>query len=308
MKSGSPPAVDPLISVIVPIYNHAHFIVECLDSIRDEDWPRLELVLLDDGSRDDSLARAQAWVTQNRSRFERVWLETQANQGICKTLNRLIAAARGDFLVLTASDDTLIRGGMRGRLEHLQAHPDHLAVFGQVEVMGDDSRTISRIAKTHRQYARAWRRPQLLTRNLLLNWGLAGPILMSRRETFDPQCGVGPYDETFAYEDLDMYLRFLARKALGFVDQPVGKYRVHASNFCRDKNRPPPRDESYRVWAKYVDQFTGGNRWVVRFQTWKSERARQSGPSARSWLGRQAISLWRKGHRVNVAIRSFLDR
>lgn len=304
MESGQPPAEAPLVSVIVPMYNHAQYIEECLDSIRDEDWPRLELVLLDDGSRDDTFARAQAWVEKNRARFQRVWLEKQTNQGICKTLNRLVEASRGDYLALTASDDALIRGGIRCRMDHLQRHPEQLAVFGRVELMGDDVKTLAKIQKSHAQLERAWRRPSLLVRSLLLNWGLAGPILLSRRQAFDPERGVGPYDGTLAYEDLDMYLRFVSRNALGFVDQPVGKYRVHFNNFCRDKNRPPPRDESFRVWARHRDRFQGPNHWLVTFQMWKGERGLHHRPPFRCWFGRQAVSVWRKCHRFQLALRS----
>ena len=306
MESGKSPAVAPLVSVIVPMYNHAKYIEECLDSIRDEDWPQLELILLDDGSTDDTFARAQAWVEKNRSHFQRVWLEKQANQGICKTVNRLIDASQGDYLALIASDDALVRGGIRCRVEHLHQHPQHLAVFGRVELIGDDVKTLAKIQKSHTQQERAWRRPSLLVRGLLLNWGLAGPILLSRREAFDSGRGVGRYDGTFAYEDLDMYLRFLARNALGFVDQPVGKYRVHFSSFCRDKNRPPPKDESYRVWAKHRDRFHGLNHWLVTFQMWKSERGLHRRPPLYCWFGRQAVSVWRKGHRFQVALRSLL--
>jgi glycosyltransferase involved in cell wall biosynthesis len=287
------------------MYNHANYLAECLDSIRDEDWPRLELVLLDDGSRDDTFALAQAWAAQNRSRFERIWLEKQGNQGICKTLNRLIEAAQGDYLVLLASDDALLRGGIRCRVEHLEQNPGQLAVFGTVELMGDDARALSRIKTSHQQLARAWRKPQLLARSLLLNWGLAGPVPMCRRQAFDDKLGVGLYDETLAYEDLDMYLRFLSRNALGFIDKPVGKYRVHFHNFCRDKNHPPPRDESYRVWAKHKDQFTGCNRWVVVFQMWKSERGLHRRPTFRSFFGRQAISLWRRLHHLHLWFRTW---
>jgi hypothetical protein len=127
---------------------------------------------------------------------------------------------------------------------------------------------------------------------------------MCRRRTFDPREGIGPYDGTLKYEDLDMYLRLLSRDALGFVDMEAGKYRVHAENFCRDKNRPPPKDESYRVWAKHKDRFRGLNRWVVAFQTWKSQRGLPSCPAWRGWLGRQGVSVWRKCHRFNVAVRS----
>ncbi len=300
IQSAQTVATAPLVSVIFPLYNHAKYIEECLDSIRDEDWPRLELVVLDDGSKDDSFALAQSWVAKNSARFERIWLETQVNQGVCKTLNRLIQATHGDFLALMASDDAMLRGGIRQRVEHLQKNPKHLAVFGTVELMGDDVRSLGRIAQNQKQLVKAWRQPNLLVRGLLLNWGLAGPILLCHRSAFATEKGVGGYDESLAHDDLDMYLRLLSRDALGFIDQPVGKYRVHFNSFCRDKNQPPPRDESYRVWAKYLNQFSGLNRWLVQLQIWKSERSLVSHPQLHHRFARPAISLWRRWHRLKL--------
>ncbi len=291
---------------MVPLYNHAAYVEECLNSIRDESWPRLELLVLDDGSRDDSFVKAQAWVNKNGTRFERIWLQTQPNQGICKTLNRLIQSAQGDYLALTASDDTLVSDGIRARVEHLHKHPEQLAAFGRLKVIGEGGKILSRIEKSQRQGERAWRRPRLLTRNLLLSWPLAGPILLCRREAFNATNGVGLYDETLAYEDLDMFLRFLSRDALGFVDQVVGNYRIHANNFCRDDSCPPPKDESCRVWAKHREQFCGLNRWLVTLQRWKSERALFRQAKFRHVFARQFISIWRRWHRINVFLHQWL--
>jgi glycosyltransferase involved in cell wall biosynthesis len=298
---------SPLISVLVPLYNHSDYVEECLDSIRDEDWPRLELLVLDDGSKDDSFSKLQLWTTRNGARFENVWIASQANQGICKTLNSLIATAKGDFLVVIASDDTLVRGGLRARFDHLQNHPELLAVFGKVELIGEAGKTMDKIKKSHARGLRAWRHPHLLVRNLLLNWSLAGPILMCRRQAFDEQTGVGLYDGSLAYEDLDMYLRFMARHALGFVEQTVGGYRIHGKNFCRDKNHRPPKDESYRVLARRRDGFQGVNRWLVSLLMWKSEQGLYPRPHLRHVFARQTISGWRRLHHWHLAIRTWFS-
>ena len=81
---------QPLVSVLVAVFNHAEFVAGCLDSIRDEDYESLELIIVDDGSQDSSLKIAQDWGRRHRHRFIRVVIETQANQGICKTFNRLV--------------------------------------------------------------------------------------------------------------------------------------------------------------------------------------------------------------------------
>src|SRR5471030_787765 len=107
--------------------------------------------------------------------------------------------------------------GVRLRVIHLQTHPEHLAVFGRVIFMGDDDKAAEWMAGAHEQSRAAWFQPRLLARELLLRWNLAGPVLMCRRTTFDPQIGVGLFDGQFCFEDLDFFLRLLSRDALGFA-------------------------------------------------------------------------------------------
>src|SRR5688572_21400242 len=82
---------DPLVSVVIPIYNHAHYLPQCLDSVARQAHPRIEVIAIDDGSSDASLAVAQAWFDAHGHRFERWLLQGQPNAGITTTFNRLVA-------------------------------------------------------------------------------------------------------------------------------------------------------------------------------------------------------------------------
>ena len=300
------PSPVPLVSVLVPVCDHAAFVVECLDSIRDEDWPHFELLVLDDGSKDDSLARIKAWVAMHRQRFERAWVETQPNQGICKTFNRLVHMAHGEFIAFVASDDTLVRGGIRHRFNHLLQHPEHLAVFGNVELMGSDTKTADWIARAHRQSRIAWQQPHLLVRELLLRWNLAGPILLCRREMFDPQIGVGDYDETLSFEDLDMFLRLMSRQALGFVDQVVARYRLHSTNTCRSESRRAQAiEDTCRIYAKNMSGFKGLNKMIIMLKMWVTARRMRRWPFSHHILASLGLSFFKKLHQRQLA-RTFM--
>lgn len=227
----------PLISVLVPLYNHARYVVECLESIAASQYPRIEVLVLDDGSTDDSLAIAEAWRANNAGRFAHFQLRSQTNAGITRTLNRLVASSQGEYLALLASDDSLLPDGLSIRHKALQAHPEWLAVFGDCHVIDGDSKRVadSGISGLYAHGARpaALLRPWLIQLELILRWSVPGPVIMLRRQAFDAQGGVGPYDESLTVEDRDFYLRLLARNALGYVDEPVACYRVHSSNSIR---------------------------------------------------------------------------
>jgi glycosyltransferase involved in cell wall biosynthesis len=229
---------EPLVSVLIPIYNHAHYIRQCLDSVLNEGWCNLEVLMIDDGSNDDSFEVAEQWHNQHPNAFTRVELLKQENQGLTKTLNRLIKLATGDYVILLASDDMLISGGIQARVEALEKHPKWLAVFGDCTVIDSDGKQIYSSGITQ-----LWDRParkealleeKLLPYEITLHWTIPGPVLMLKRNTFDR---VGYYDESLIVEDRDFYLRLALQGYLGFIDVLVARYRFHPSNSYNNEKR-----------------------------------------------------------------------
>jgi glycosyltransferase involved in cell wall biosynthesis len=264
---------EPLVSVLVPLYNHENYIEGCLQSIFDEDYPNIELVVLDDGSRDRSLTIAKQWILANQGRFARTQLWTQPNVGICRTLNRLVMEAQGSYLTLVASDDALKTGGIRARVRFLERHSKLIAVFGDAEVMDEhgDIQAGSTIECIHHGCKAALADPRRITKELMLRWSVPGPVFLARRTAWDPALGIGPYDETLSVEDRDFYLRLLSRDALAFLDLAVARYRIHSQNV----SRPPGTDSGsdslqhkilldvQKSARKNMDLFSGWNKAIL---------------------------------------------
>jgi glycosyltransferase involved in cell wall biosynthesis len=226
---------EPLASILIAAYNHETYIQSALGSVAADGYPRVEVIILDDGSQDGTLAVAQAWASRHASHFERIEVLTQSNQGVCRTLNRLVSCAQGEYLAFLASDDELVAGGISLRMKALQEHPSWLAVIGDAEMINGEGRQLckSALVEEFRADKHALLDSRTRCLELLLHWCVPGPVFMARREAFDPDQGVGPYDEGFVFEDRDYYARLLSRRALGFVDAVVARYRVHDRNMCR---------------------------------------------------------------------------
>jgi glycosyltransferase involved in cell wall biosynthesis len=224
------PESQPLVSVLVPIYNHARYVKHCLDSVLEDGYPRLEIIIIDDGSQDDSAALAQQWFNgQAPLLIERFMLDSRPNKGVTRTLNELVGKARGEYIILLASDDYLLPGGIAARLEYLRLHPVKLAVFGDCIVVDDGGNKThdSGIIDLYGGHSECLENDDLRALELIFNWCVTGPGFMARKELFDQ---VGLYDETLIVEDWDMYLRIAARGLLGFIPQPVSAYRYHGGN------------------------------------------------------------------------------
>jgi glycosyltransferase involved in cell wall biosynthesis len=275
----SHPGNQPLVSIIVPLYNHARYIEATLESFANEGHLNLEVVIIDDGSKDDSFQVAQAWLERHPNVFTNVSLERQENAGITKTLNRLLARANGEFITMVASDDLLLPGGIQARLAALERRPDWLAVFGDASVIDADGQETasSALRKLNRANTKALVHDRFRTQELILRWSVPGPVLLARRQTYDPIHGLGGFNESRFLEDRFFYLQLLARKALGFVEHRVAAYRMHGKNTI---NRPDMQslmwNDTFASESELIDQFMGKDRQALEFVAARSAVYRDS--------------------------------
>ena len=225
----------PLVSVCIPSFNHSSYVLECLESIYESDYDNLELVIIDDGSTDNSSYIIREWIKIYSHRFQNTVFKQQNNSGICITLNRLVDTAKGEFIVFIASDDRLLGDGISLRVSKLESNPTWLAVYGDCKLISSNGQLISdsAISYLYKANKRALLCSSLIARELILNWSVPGPGFMARKICFDEKNGAGRYNEDLKFEDRDFYLRLLARKAIGYVDHPVAEYRVHSLNVSR---------------------------------------------------------------------------
>ena len=128
------------ISVIVPVYNVSNYLNQCIQSILSQSFKDFELIVVDDGSTDDSLEKCERWVCNDN----RINLIKQSNQGLSKARNSGIRVAKGDYLVFVDSDDW-IEPDMFSNMVHFveTQHADIVVCRGQiVEANGTISRYV----------------------------------------------------------------------------------------------------------------------------------------------------------------------
>lgn len=254
----------PLVSVVVPAFNHQEYIEHCLDSIAESSYAPLEILVIDDGSTDDTYARAREWAETNRNRVSRVTVCRQENQGVTRTLNALVSRARGEYVAVLGSDDALEPEGIAMRVSALEGHPEWLAVFGDCSIIdgAGRQRAASALESMHNAHLVALMNPRRIARELILRWSVPGPAMLARRSVYSRGSGVGLYDEDSQVEDRDFYLRLLSIEALGFVNERVARYRLHGDNSVLANNSVVTRDMILAEWRN-ARSFRGLNRWLL---------------------------------------------
>lgn len=96
---------NPLVSVIIPAYNHQDYVQETLKSIINQTYQNIELIVIDDGSKDATWQKICELKNECENRFVRVYFAAKENEGTCQTFNKLISHTKGDYIYIIASDD-----------------------------------------------------------------------------------------------------------------------------------------------------------------------------------------------------------
>ena len=133
--------MDTLISVVIPAYNHEKYVEETIRSVMAQDYSSIELIVIDDGSKDRTWGIINSLKHECEKRFVHTVFQTQENAGTCITLNRLFSMAKGEFVYLIASDDAMKPHALSRLHGFLADHADYVLAVGDNEIIDSESRS-----------------------------------------------------------------------------------------------------------------------------------------------------------------------
>lgn len=205
----------PAVSVVIPAYNVACWIGETLDSILDQTFRDFEVIVVNDGSTDET----SKVVAKYGRRVRYLYKE---NGGASSARNLGIRAARGSHIAFIDADDLWMPEKLELQMQLLSKF--NLAwVYSDAEVL-EGNKVLCKVSQRSKLHAGDILRP------LLLQDFIPSPTPLIRREVFDT---VGYFDESpllHIGEDWNMWLRIAARYQIRLVDRPLAKYRRHSAS------------------------------------------------------------------------------
>ena len=217
------------VSIVIPTYNRADFVREAIASVLQQDYPDVDLIVVDDGSRDDTAAVVSGFGPAVRYLY-------QENRGVSAARNRGVASSTGDLIAFLDSDDLWLPSKVSAQVAYFKAHPDMQACHTDEIWIRRGVRVNER--RVHRKQG-GWQFLASLPRCLI-----SPSAIMMRRTLWDR---LGGFDATLpACEDYDLWLRLTAIVPVGFLPQRlVVKRGGHADQLSR---RIPVLDR-YRIQA-----------------------------------------------------------
>jgi hypothetical protein len=214
------PAGEPLVSVVVPCYNHAHFLGEALESVLAQSYGRIEAFVIDDGSADNT--------RQVTERHPQVHYRRQANRGAAAARNAGIAESEGDFLVFLDADDRLLPWAVKTGMRALGTDAEIACTIGACRDIGPSGEPLGAPDQllVHEDHYLA------LLKSCFI---LSGSSVLFSRWCLE---AVGGFDESFpAGDDYDLYLRIARRFPIRCHGRVLTEYRRHACSLTADPVR-----------------------------------------------------------------------
>jgi len=209
-----------LVSVVIPCYRQAHFLPEAIESALRQTYPDVEIIVVDDGSPDDTSIVA--------ARYANVRCVRQPNRGLPAARNAGLAASAGEYVVFLDADDRLTVDALQLGVRELARHRDCAFVAGNQELIDENGTLVPippRRPITTNHYC------ELLKENFI--WCPANVIY--RRSVFGV---VGVFDRSLTpAEDYDLYLRITRRLPVRTHHEVVAEYRVHRASMSRNFGR-----------------------------------------------------------------------
>jgi len=209
-----------LVSVIVPCYNHEKYVQATIESIVNQTYKNIELIVIDDGSKDASPQIIEALSKQYNFKFIH-----RPNKGLSATLNEGIELSQGEYIAVCASDDIYIANKIEKQVDFMENNLDYGMCFGKI-ISIDNFGTET---KNNQKYSRSgW----IFKDILYQKFTIPAVTSMFRKDIFKD---IGVFDENLFVEDWDIYLRIANKYQIGYMDEYLAYYRMHDTNITHQK-------------------------------------------------------------------------
>lgn len=203
---------EPLVSIIMGVYNAKDTIEYCIDSILSQTYSNWEFVICDDCSTDETYSILEKYAKQD-ARIK--ILRNDKNSRLAASLNRCLSVASGKYIARMDADDASLPERLKKQVEYLEAHPE-IDLVGCARIIFDEN--------GEQGIRRGIEYPN--RESLLTDSPFAHPTIMMKKSGYDALGGYNVSAQTMRAEDLDLWFRFFAAGYTGYnMDEPLYLYR-----------------------------------------------------------------------------------
>lgn len=270
---------NPLVSVCIPAYNHEKYVQETIQSIINQTYQNLELIILDDGSKDKTWQKIQEMEAVCKKRFTEVYFATKQNEGTSKTLNKLIDLAHGEFIYMFSSDDLVKPQAIEREVAFLSEHKDYGLCVGDDEIIDSQSRRAywdkdrklvynkkEAVYKTFVEFLSEYHGFDFTSEKfgsykLLYHDNHVPNGFLLRKSILDK---IGGYNPKAPVEDWYLMMQISKYCKMKYINEILFSYRWHDSNSIKNSDKMRIMEEKTRQYEDYIlDNISIASREVL---------------------------------------------
>ncbi len=259
--------MDKLVSVIIPAYNHENYVKKTIQSILNQTYKNIEIIILDDGSKDDTYKQIKELESLCQNRFVRTIINRQENQGTAVTLNNLISMCLGEYIYIIASDDIALDSAIEKEANFLKEHEEYSLVVADNEFINENGEVLYIDKKenfiknkekaayfTFGQYLQdinhfKFTDEKFGTYKTLYIGNYVPNGYMIRRSIFEK---IESYTKEAPLEDWFLMLQISKYSKMKFLDEVLFLYRRHNSNSISNKKLMNEYKEKTRKYEEEI--------------------------------------------------------
>lgn len=215
-----------LVSVVIPSYNHAQFVQDCIQSVIGQTYANIELIIIDDGSKDQSVEKIKEMLDQCQARFTRFEFRYRPNKGLSATLNEALEWCQGEYFSVIASDDMMLKEKTQIQINHLLNYNEKnvVGVFGGYQSIDNENKILGISLRPYNHF----NHNQIIMHDFELP---APTALLKLNEIIE----VGGYVSNIKIEDWYMWLKLTENgNKLVYIPELLCKYRTHDENISKN--------------------------------------------------------------------------
>lgn len=215
----------PLVSIIAVCYNHSRYVEETLDSILNQTYENIELIIIDSNSPDNSVEVIQNWV--NKNNVECTFIKQTEPRNISQNLNEGVRISKGEYFQGLSCDDLILQQKIKEQVSMFEKSEEVGVVFSRAIKINENSEDLGSFHYCPEEYLKnsMLNEPEKIFSRTAL---ICAPSVLIRRRVF---IDVGNFDESIGFEDWDYWLRIAKDKwTFYYFNYSTVKYRhIHNS-------------------------------------------------------------------------------
>lgn len=208
----------PLVTVGALNYNNSQYVIQCLESIKNQTYSNIELIIIDDSSSDRSIEIIETWLKDYRRPYR--FIVHDKNRGVSPTCNEVLHIATGEYISFIATDDYWDPIKIGEQVEFLEAEASYAMCCSKATVVDSENNVIGQLAEGLTEEA-------LTFESILQGNNIPALTVMIRGQVIEE---IGGFDESLKIEDWDLWLRISERHKIGFLNKYLAFYRRHSTN------------------------------------------------------------------------------